>query len=472
MSLNRIRIAMLVAIASLTVAACNLSDDAPPVVGNSSTNNPANNDAGGNLDVGPGNAGTFTCSGDTTGCSTKPGATATECAEGVCIYQCDDGFFDANLDLESPDSDGCEASCIPTNDGMEVCDGLDNDCNGTIDDGFDVGEPCSDGEGACLQEGTIACDPDGSSSSCSAVAGTATDEVCDGIDNDCDGQVDEGNAGGGGTCDTGQPGACQNGTELCTNAQITCEPNEMAVTEDCGADNTGDGIDNDCDGEVDEGCGNCPEGDVRSCYTGPRGTESVGECSAGQQQCLNGNYQACLGATLPATELCNGLDDDCDGEVDEGFGVGDRCVTGVGVCRAGGSLACDRSGIGTFCDAQTVAPSAEICDGLDNDCDGTVDEDFPGLGNTCTEGVGACRDTGTVVCDGNLGTTCSATPGIPSRELCGDRIDNDCDGTADEGCSLLSSCRPSCLSRQSCCTEDRGRTWSCYSLIPIGAMCE
>jgi hypothetical protein len=72
-------------------------------------------------------------------------------------------------------------------------------------------------------------------------------------------------------------------------------------------------LDDDCDGLTDEGDG---EGEgrpmTRGCYPGPGGTEGIGICQAGTQVCNDGVYGACAGATLPLSERCNGIDDNCD----------------------------------------------------------------------------------------------------------------------------------------------------------------
>lgn len=120
-----------------------------------------------------------------------------------------------------------------------------------------------------------------------------------------------------------------------------------------------------------------------------------------------------------ADEVCNGADDNCDGRVDEVFPEqGEACVTGEpGVCAAGtrtcevGQLACEA----------TLQASAEVCDGLDNDCDGTVDDGFDLASDRLN--CGAC---GTVCATGTicLAARCEETQ-------CDDGLDNDEDGLVD-----------------------------------------
>ena len=134
----------------------------------------------------------------------------------------------------------------------------------------------------------------------------------------------------------------------------------------------------------------------------------------------------------PGLETCDGVDDDCDGEVDEGFDLGAACTSGLGACEVPGVLVCSAPQR-TQCDAVPGTPQAEARNGIDDDCDGVVDNGL-GLGDACTVGVGACLSAGLVVCDALFGTTCSATPGLPSMESC-DGVDDDCNGATDEGCA-------------------------------------
>ncbi|MEZ4474698.1 MAG: MopE-related protein [bacterium] len=136
--------------------------------------------------------------------------------------------------------------------------------------------------------------------------------------------------------------------------------------------------DDDCDGNVDEALAGGPLS--RSCYDGPEGTEGVAACCRRPINCVAGTPGASRSQVLPGIEVCNGEDDDCDGRVDR-TPAGDRltqacyggpegtagqgpCVAGVAECRFGQFEAC----------VGEVLPAAEICDLADNDCNGQIDD--------------------------------------------------------------------------------------------------
>jgi|GEM_PF-2323126 len=300
----------------------------------------------------------------------------------------------------------CTGDVLPT---LEMCNGDDDDCNALVDDGF--GETTC-GVGAC-QVTVPNCVPGGPPPECMPT--DPTNELCNGLDDDCDGTIDNGNPESGMSCMTGLSGPCATGTTQCDMGTLVCNPTTMPIAEVC------NNVDDDCDGTIDDG--NPGGGNV--CPTG-----QLGECANGATACLSGSL-VCI-APMPAEDVCDGLDNDCDGEADNhGVGLGIPCMTGIpGEC-ATGFTTCDN---GALTCNPSKTPQAEVCDNKDNDCDGTVDEDNPGGGATCTVvgKKGACA-VGAIVCQVGI-FTCTQTV-QPTTEVC-DGVDNDCDGDVDEGAAM------------------------------------
>jgi hypothetical protein len=174
------------------------------------------------------------------------------------------------------------------------------------------------------------------------------------------------------------------------------------------------------------GAGSCMPGTFKNCaYSGPAPTENKGPCKAATQSCSNGMWGACQGEVIPIAETCNGIDDDCDGSVDNGNpGGGASCATGKsGVCAAG-TMTCSNSVL--VC-SQNLLAAVEKCDGLDNNCNGQVDEEPEGAG--CITGANGICAIGHVFCDsGDL--LCEPDTGPQPIDSCNGK-DNNCDGIPD-----------------------------------------
>ncbi len=201
---------------------------------------------------------------------------------------------------------GCaeHGSCVP-----EVCNGLDDDCDGATDEELveDCSSICGVGVRQCLA---------GRWATCSAPR--PTDEVCDGLDNDCDTETDEGGTrwypdadGDGHGFSVGAVDACQKPAGYVANRD-DCDDDDPDVHP--GATETCDGRDEDCSGAPDEGC-DCIVGATQSC--GDWG--ELGACEPGLQSCVAGVWGECTGGVRPVAETCNDIDDDCDGVTDQGL---------------------------------------------------------------------------------------------------------------------------------------------------------
>jgi hypothetical protein len=334
-------------------------------------------------------------------------------------------------------------------DAPEICDGLDNSCRARgVDEGCNDDDDgwcdaellfveneatnllCSDGHGDC-DDGNPARYP-------------GADEVCDGMDNSCDARdIDDG-------CNDDQDDWCDAGLEfveneatreLCSRGTGDCDDNDPDRYPD--AEEICDGHDNSCQTrEVDSGCDedNDEYCNIRLGFVDNEQTRDL--CENGSGDCNDADPLISPGAT----ESCDGVDNNCNGQDDDGCNEdGDSyCNAILGfVDNAATQILCP-DGHGDCDDERSdVNPAAtEICDGIDNNCDDDrlVDEDDPDYDHLCPLQDGPCQGL-LSECIGGEPQLCDYAaysedfedePGF--GEISCDGIDNDCDGEADEAC--------------------------------------
>ncbi len=312
----------------------------------------------------------------------------------------------------------------------EVCDGADNDCNGAIDNGlaFTTYYQDSDSDAygnAAVSQSTCNGTPAGyvtNNTDCNDAAPTANPlaaESCDGLDNNCDGDIDE-YLTRPTTCGVG---ACtgNSGQETCTAGVWggdTCDSLAGATAETC------DNLDNNCDGTIDE---NLTQ--VSSCGVGECGATGIKTCSAGTW----GNDTCVAGS--PTAESCDDLDNNCNGTIDEDLSRATSC--GVGACAGNtGVETCTAGAWGNDTCEPLGGATVETCDNLDNNCDGTIDED---LTQATSCGVGECGATGIQTCSAGTWGNDTCVAGTPTAESC-DSLDNNCNGAIDEDLTQATNC--------------------------------
>lgn len=193
-------------------------------------------------------------------------------------------------------------------------------------------------------------------------------------------------------------GTCSGGGSLVCNDSNPC------TTDSCNAASG-------CTYTAIPGCGgSCINGSTQACYGGPAGTSGVGVCQTGVQTCSGGAWGACLGSVTPATEICDGTDNDCDGMVDEGLSCGAIC--GDGIVQVGES--CD-DGNFTNGDGCTATCSVQIgysCAGSPSVCSSICGDGLVTSSESCDDGNNVGGDGCTASCSVESGFNCAGSPSV------------------------------------------------------------
>ncbi len=414
---------------------------------------------------------------DDTSTRYHPGATESDCSD-PNDYNCD-----GSAGSSDNDADGF-ASCEDCNDrsnvafpgGTEVCDGVDNDCNGVSDgpDATDISNWYLDSDLDSYG------DPAVRITTCDAPAGFVSDfadcddsrdqdhpggtEVCDNHDNDCDGTADDSAI----DADTWYADLDGDSYGDPDNASVACDQptNYVADNSDCNDDSDKsfplatelcDGLDNDCNGIVDDG--------LSSHWYADMDGDGYGDADSMVDSCVKptgyvSNATDCDdldGTTHPGVmETCDGVDNDCNSLVDEGLtilqwpdvdsdGYGDMDSPTM-VCGSTPGFVADDNDCDDA-DAAINPTAADVCDGVDNDCTGLADDDYTytatwyddldgdGYGDPLAQTESCDQPLDTVANDTDCDDgAASAHPG--GTETCDD-LDNDCNGLVDDGATDL-----------------------------------
>ena len=366
---------------------------------------------------------------------------------------------------------------------FHLCDGIDNDCDGEVDEGCPPINCDQDQDG--FQNTSAGCTPPAGQEDCN----DADPNIYPGAPDICDDTILQ-NCNTDTLCDDDGDGDGYNSSVDCNDADAAVHPGALEVCN---------GVDDDCDGLVDEGnpdplgtkmvgvycnddndgvCGDNPGPGLCVCTkVVPNSTiDGANRVACGGEDLSAVASPRCLFAPQPALEECDTLDHNCDGLNDDPTGsdlleTGSLCGPDTGECVAGLVVGCDLSQttFGAFndhflCGSGFVGPVPERCNNRDDDCDGStpndeIDTDGDGY-MACSGCAGESLPIGIVGCDDCAPNNGNRYPNAP--ETC-NNVNDDCDGSTADGVDECGGGTPDCCGTLNLCVDTATNTSHCGS---------
>ncbi len=276
-------------------------------------------------------------------------------AKDALVYFSQNVCTDNDLDSYCSETNDCNDNNAAIHPGAPetACNGIDDDCDGLKDENY---IPYSCGIGSCVSNSICS----NGTESCSPKA--AGNELCNGFDDNCDGVIDNNLAAP--LCEN-QVGVCSGSVKNCGGSLgwLPCSSSNYGPDYQGNETSCSDNLDNDCDGQTDvndPNCWSCFDADGDGYYAFTLGCQIGNDC----------NDNSAVVNPGASDSNCDNVDNDCDGVPDDNY-VASQTNCGVGACSASGQLLCQNGNLIDTC--TPGSPSQEICNGADDNCDGSVD---------------------------------------------------------------------------------------------------